>query len=210
MAWFASWIRKLEQCGQAIPALGWARYMGKDTWMYCWWSWLRVVDDWCEPCQGSSSRGRSCGRKPGHGTYKRGLNTKIHLAVDAHGMPVRVLVTAGTVADCTQGCALIDGIFAEWLMGDKGYDSNAIIAKAQEQNMQLVIPPKKNRRVQREYDKYLYRLRHLVENAFLHLKRWRGIATRYAKNTSSFLAAVQIRCIALWANLLAWTHVHTI
>jgi transposase len=98
---------------------------------------------------------------------------------------------------------LIDGIFAEWLMGDKGYDSNAIIAKAQEQNMQLVIPPKKNRRVQREYDKYLYRLRHLVENAFLHLKRWRGIATRYAKNTSSFLAAVQIRCIALWANLLA-------
>jgi hypothetical protein len=45
---------------------------------------------------------------------------------------------------------LIDGIIAEWLMGDKGYDSNAIIAKAQEQNMQLVIPPKKNRRVQRE------------------------------------------------------------
>jgi hypothetical protein len=65
-------------------------------------------------------------------------------------MPVRVLVTAGTVADCTQECALIDGIIAEWLMGDKGYDSNAIIAKAQEQNMQLVIPPKKNRRVQRE------------------------------------------------------------
>ncbi|NBQ67649.1 MAG: IS5/IS1182 family transposase, partial [Nitrosomonadaceae bacterium] len=30
---------------------------------------------------------------------------------------------------------------------------------------------------------------------------WRGIATRYAKNTTSFLAAVQIRCIALWANI---------
>ncbi|MEQ1636416.1 MAG: IS5/IS1182 family transposase, partial [Methylococcales bacterium] len=27
-------------------------------------------------------------------------------------------------------------------------------------------------------------------------------ATRYAKNTSSFLAAVQIRCIALWAAIL--------
>ena len=46
-----------------------------------------------------------------------------------------------------------------------------------------------------------YKLRHLVENAFLHLKRWRGIATRYAKNSSSFLAAVPIRCIALWASL---------
>ena len=51
------------------------------------------------------------------------------------------------------------------------------------------------------YDKEIYKLRHLVENAFLHLKRWRGIATRYAKTTSSFLAAVQIRCIALWAAI---------
>ena len=39
-------------------------------------------------------------------------------------------------------------------------------------------------------------------NAFLHLKRWRGIATRYAKNTASFLAAVQIRCIAIWCTIL--------
>ena len=66
-----------------------------------------------------------------------------------------------------------------------------------------MIPPKKNRKVQREYDEYLYRLRHLVENAFLALKRWRGIATRYAKNTASFLAAVQLRCIFIWANILA-------
>jgi transposase len=64
-----------------------------------------------------------------------------------------------------------------------------------------VIPPKKNRKMQRGYDEALYTLRHLVENAFLHLKRWRGIATRYAKNSASFLAAIHIRCIALWANI---------
>ena len=52
--------------------------------------------------------------------------------------------------------------------------------------MEAVIPPRKNRKVLREYDRYLYKLRHLVENAFLHLKRWRGIATRYVKN-SAFL-----------------------
>jgi len=97
---------------------------------------------------------------------------------------------------------LIDGIYAGWLMADKGYDSDKIIKKALSQNMNIVIPPKKNRKVQREYDEYLYRLRHLVENAFLHLKRWRGIATRYAKNTSSFVAAVQICCIQLWLNVL--------
>jgi len=41
----------------------------------------------------------------------------------------------------------------------------------------------------------------LVENAFLHLKQWRGIATRYAKNLSSFLAAAQIRCWVLWLKI---------
>lgn len=84
------------------------------------------------------------------------------------------------------------------LLADKGYDSDAIVAKAEEQGAQAVIPPRKNRKQLRAYDKALYKLRHLVENAFLHLKRWRGIATRYAKNLSSFVSAVHIRCLALW------------
>jgi transposase len=95
----------------------------------------------------------------------------------------------------------MEGIDAEYLLADRGYDADYIIEQATAQSMEVVIPPKKNRKVQREYDKYLYKIRHLVENAFLHLKRWRGIATRYAKNSASFLAAVQIRCIALWAQI---------
>ena len=88
------------------------------------------------------------------------------------------------------------------LLADKGYDSAAIVEQARGQGMQAQIPPRKNRKEQRQYDKDLYRLRHLVENAFLHLKRWRGVATRYAKNSASFLAAVQIRCLALWMKIL--------
>jgi transposase len=95
----------------------------------------------------------------------------------------------------------MEGITADHLLADRGYDTTAILEQAAKQGMTPVIPPKKNRKVQREYDRYLYKLRHLVENAFLHLKRWRGIATRYAKNTASFLAAVQIRCISLCANI---------
>lgn len=91
---------------------------------------------------------------------------------------------------------------AECLLADKGYDSDAVVTQAQKQGMTAVIPPRKNRKVAREYDAAIYRHRHLVENAFLHLKRWRGVATRYAKNAASFLAAAQIRCIALWANIL--------
>lgn len=161
-----------------------------------------MADDRCQSYQSTSPRERSAWWKSGHGTHKRGLNTKIHLAVDAHGMPIRFFVTAGTIADCTQACALIDGVSAEYLLADRGYDSRRVIEKALRAGTNVVIPPRKNRKEQRDYDRYLYKLRHLVENAFLHLKRWRGIATRYAKLTSSFVAAVQIRCIVLWLSTL--------
>jgi transposase len=97
---------------------------------------------------------------------------------------------------------LIEGLDALSLLADKGYDSDAVVTQAEAGGMNAVIPPRRNRKQPRDYDKALYRHRHLVENAFLHLKRWRGIATRYAKNTASFLAAVQIRCIAIWAAIL--------
>jgi transposase len=121
--------------------------------------------------------------------------------VDAHDNPVRILITAGTTADCTQAGKLVEEIEADNLIADKAYDSDEIIDMAQDAGMEVVIPPKKNRKVMREYDAYLYHLRHLVENAILQLKQWRGIATRYAKNTASFLAAVHIRCIAIWAKI---------
>ena len=161
-----------------------------------------MADDRRKPHQGTSPRGRGKGWKPGYVPDKRGLNTKLHLAVDANGMPVRVLVTEGTRADCKEAVHLIEGISAEVLLADRGYDTNDILAYAVSAGMAVVIPPKKNRKEQREYDKYLYKLRHLVENCFLILKRWRGIATRYAKTSDAFIAAVQIRCIAIWAAIL--------
>jgi transposase len=96
---------------------------------------------------------------------------------------------------------LIDGFSAQHLLADRGYDSNKVIEQAKLQGMSPVIPPKRNRKEQRGYDKELYKARHLVENAFLYLKEWRGIATRYAKNAASFLAAIHIRCIFLWAEI---------
>ena len=124
------------------------------------------------------------------------------MAVDAHGMPVRVIVTEGTTADCTQAHDLIQGIKADYLLADRGYDSDASIEDALLCNIKPVIPTRKNRVKKRKYDYYLYTLRHLVENAFLHLKQWWGIATRYAKNTASFLSAVHLRCLILWCKII--------
>ena len=116
-------------------------------------------------------------------------------------MPVRLAVTEGTVADCSQALPLIEGIAAECLLADKAYDTNEIIATVQALGIDPVIPPKSNRLVKRDYDRALYRLRHLVENGFLEFKQWRGIATRYAKKTASYLAACQLRAVMIWSKL---------
>ena len=117
-------------------------------------------------------------------------------------MPVRLLLTAGTTADCTQALPLLEGSAAEHLLADRGYDSDAVVAEAVARGINPVIPPRRNRKEPRDYDKELYKLRHLVENAFRHLKEWRGVATRYAKTSASYLAACQIRALVLWMKLL--------
>ena len=96
---------------------------------------------------------------------------------------------------------MIGPIRADFLIADKAYDTESILGLACEKNTEPVIPPRKHRKEQRDYDKYLYKMRHLVENAFLRLKQWRGIATRYAKNTASYLAAVHIRCLFHWLSI---------
>ena len=80
--------------------------------------WLMIVH------QGPSPQCRRSGRKSGYCPHQRGLNSKLHLAVDSHGMPVRLAVTGGTVADCSLALPLIEGIEAECLLADKAYDTN--------------------------------------------------------------------------------------
>ena len=116
-------------------------------------------------------------------------------------MPVRVIITSATAADCTKAQELVGGIAAKAIIADKAYDTNSIV-DVMSKNMEVVIPPKSNRKIRRTYDKYLYRLRHLVENAFLRMKEWRGIAFRFAKNTGSYIAAVQIRCLIMWLKII--------
>jgi len=111
------------------------------------------------------------------------------------------MITAGAEADCRYGKALIEGFSAEYLLGDKAYDTSEIIDYAADNKMNIVIPPKKNRKVQRAYDAHIYKQRHLVENAFMHLKQWRGIAFRFAKRTSSFQAALYVRFIMMWLKI---------
>ena len=82
----------------------------------------------------------------------------------------------------------------------EGYDSEAIRDKARSNGMIPIIPKRANAKKTNPYfDRYLYKLRHLVENMFARLKHFRSIATRYEKLAPNFksmlyLASTIIHC----------------
>jgi transposase len=96
---------------------------------------------------------------------------------------------------------LLEELQADTLLADKGYDADQrVIKKLAKQGKTAVIPPKKNRTELREYDKYLYQARHLIENFFARLKQYRAIATRYDKRKINFLGGIYLASIVIWLN----------
>jgi putative transposase len=119
-----------------------------------------------------------------------GWSTKIHASVDALGNPLRIILTQGQRADITQATDLVADYQIDALIADRGYDADSLIQLLENKQIQVVIPPKKNRLVQREIDENLYKDRNKVERYFNKLKQYRRVATRYEKTASSFAGFV--------------------
>ena len=128
------------------------------------------------------------------------MTTKLHALCDALGNPLRLILTAGQVADCTQAELLLIGITAENVLGDKGYDSDAIVDIIVQSGASVVIPPKENRTVKRLCDFALYCERNLVERFFNKIKHYRAVATRYAKRARNYMAFVSPVSVMLWVK----------
>ncbi|MEQ9329565.1 MAG: transposase [Rhodospirillales bacterium] len=93
---------------------------------------------------------------------------------------------------------------ARELVADKCYDSKALREWLEERGTTAVIPPRKNRKVQYDCDKAVYRQSNIIERMFCRLKDWRRIATRLDRNIRNFLAAVALAAVALAANVIWW------
>jgi len=139
--------------------------------------------------------GRS--KKNAIGRSRGGPTTKIHLAVNGHGKPLRVLLTQGNQHDITMFEPLIEGFDVKACLADKAYDSKRVIEILISRGIEPVIPARTCSKP-RALDKALYALRYLVECCFHDLKRFRRIATRFEKTTSSFAAFLSIACATLW------------
>lgn len=84
------------------------------------------------------------------------------------------------------------------LVADKGYDSQALREWLAERGTQAVIPPRRNRKIQYDYDKAIYRQRNVVERLFCRIEDWRRIATRFDRNIKNFMAAMAIAATVIW------------
>ena len=127
------------------------------------------------------------------------MSTKIHTLVDGLGNPLEFYLSEGQASDLEGADYLLAQIEADIVLGDKGYDAEGrVIKPLQERGKTVVIPPRRNRKNQREYDKELYKARHLIENFFAKLKQYRGIATRYDKRAGNFLGAIYLAAAVIW------------
>ena len=126
------------------------------------------------------------------------MSTTIQAAVDALGNPVRFIVTQGQSSEYEQAGAMIAGFQADFVLADKGYDSNDFIEAITTGGAQAVVPPRKNRVEARDYDKTIYKERNLVERLFQTLKHYRRVATRYERLARNDMAMLSLVATVIW------------
>jgi transposase len=132
------------------------------------------------------------------GRSRGGFSTKIHIAVDALGNPLRLILTAGQRHDSPPAARLIEGYEPQVLIADKGYDSDPLIESVTARGIEVVIPPKKNRLVQREYDRHLYRERHLIECFINKIKHYRRVFSRFDKLSKNYMGFLSLVSALVW------------
>lgn len=87
---------------------------------------------------------------------------------------------------------LIEGLAFDALLADRAFDVDWIRAELDTRGAAAVIPPKSNRKGFFDFDRDIYRWRHLIENTFAKLKEFRAIATRYDKTDNSYAANIYL------------------
>ena len=134
------------------------------------------------------------------GKSRGGNTTKIHMAVDAYGLPVGFILTGGEVHDCKAAPELLGVLpHAEYVVADKGYDSEELRELIRKQSSIPIIPRKSNSKTGNEsMDWCLYKYRHLVENIFARIKHFRSIATRYDKLQRNYGSMLAMACSITW------------
>nr|WP_255468912.1 IS5 family transposase [Reyranella sp. CPCC 100927] len=131
------------------------------------------------------------------GRSRGGLSTKVNLAVDASGRPLRLLLAPGQRHDIRAARQLIVDQRGGYVLADRAYDAQWFIELIHTQGATPVIPAR-TCSPPRQYDRQIYRDRNLVERCINKLKHFRRLATRYEKTARNYLGVVTIAAMTLW------------
>lgn len=137
----------------------------------------------------------------GIGRSRGGLSTKVHLVVDALGLPLAFEITEGQRHDVRPAKELLGRVMSRCLLADKAYDSGDFRRALDERGCVPVIPSNGSRAGKLPYDKELYKARSEIECTFGLLKQARRFATRYEKTLRNYAAVVAIGCALLWLRI---------
>jgi transposase len=126
------------------------------------------------------------------------LTTKIGALVDALGNLVRFVLLPGQCHDINSIDDLLAGLSYSALIGDKAFDSAPLRERIAADGAIAVIPARRGRKLPVDFDRELYKWRHLIENFFGRIKHFRRIATRYEKTDGHFRSMLNLVAIFLW------------
>ena len=97
------------------------------------------------------------------------------------------------------GKTLLENLSPDYVIADKGYDSDPLRNTIRRQGAIPVIPARKGTR-RRRYDRTKYKLRNVVERFISRIKHYRRVATRYDKTDPNYFGFI---CLAsLMATVL--------
>ena len=92
----------------------------------------------------------------------------------------------------------MEGFAFERVIADRGYAAQAFVDWLGQLQIESVIPPHQCTKQPREFDRHLYRERHLVECFFNKIKHFRRLFSRFDKRPDRFLAFLHLTAALLW------------
>ncbi len=113
---------------------------------------------------------------------------------------MRLLLTGGQRNDVTQIEPLLDGLKANFVLADKGYDGARAMRATAETGATPVVPRRSTTASWRRLDAYLCKARNAVERFFSKIKHFRRIATRYDKLARNCLGFTYLVCALKWCR----------
>ncbi|MCX5381577.1 IS5 family transposase [Streptomyces sp. NBC_00091] len=169
------------------------------------------------------SKGALVGEPDDHalGRSRGGLTTKVHLAADSRCRPLAFVLTPGQAGDAPAFPDVMARLRVprpigrprttpDAVLADKAYSSRAIRTSLRQRGIRAVIPQPSDQAANRKrrgrlggrppaFDREAYKQRNTVERCINRLKQWRGLATRYDKTATIYLAGLHLAAIFIWS-----------